>query len=65
LAYVSSYGTDHPMPAVAGYAISILMFLSANLATSFLHQYFDRCFATSKPPSEICTKTMQYAVLTL
>jgi ATP-binding cassette subfamily C (CFTR/MRP) protein 1 len=51
LAYVSSYGTDHPMPAIAGYAISILMFLSANLATSFLHQYFDRCFATSKSPA--------------
>lgn len=48
LAYVSSYGTDHPMPAVAGYAIAITMFLTANLATSFLHQYFDRCFTTSK-----------------
>ena len=51
LSYVSSYGTDHPMPAAAGYGISILMFLSANLGTSFLHQYFDRCFATSESPS--------------
>ena len=48
LSYVSSYGTDHPMPPVAGFAISILMFLSSIVATAALHQYFDRCFATSK-----------------
>lgn len=47
LTYVSSYGTDHPMPPVAGYAISIFMFVSMNAATAMLHQYFDRCFATT------------------
>lgn len=48
LRYVSSYGTDHPMPAVAGFGISVMMFVSANVATALLHQYFDRCFTTSK-----------------
>lgn len=48
LSYVSSYGTDSPLPPVAGYAISIAMFVSANVATAVLHQYFDRCFSTSK-----------------
>ncbi|TYJ52875.1 hypothetical protein B9479_006510 [Cryptococcus floricola] len=47
LAFVSSYTTKHPMPPVAGYAISILMFLSSNLATGVLHQYFQRCFTTT------------------
>ncbi|ORY24672.1 hypothetical protein BCR39DRAFT_546075 [Naematelia encephala] len=47
LAYVSSYGTDQPWPAVAGYAISIAMFVTANVATAMLHQYFDRCFTTT------------------
>lgn len=62
LAFVSSYRTDHPMPAVAGYGISILMFLSANVATSFLHQYFDRCFATST--STHCVAKRESAALT-
>ena len=48
LSFVSSYGTDNPMSAAAGYVITILMFVSANLATATLHQYFDRCFATSE-----------------
>ncbi|RXK42574.1 hypothetical protein M231_00128 [Tremella mesenterica] len=48
LNYVSSWGTDHPMPPIAGYAITLLMFISACIATSALHQYFDRCFATSE-----------------
>jgi ATP-binding cassette subfamily C (CFTR/MRP) protein 1 len=48
LSFVSSYDTDHPLPAVAGYAISILMFVCANVATAMLHQYFDRCFSTSQ-----------------
>lgn len=47
LRFISSYGTDHPMPPVAGFGISILMFISANVATAMLHQYFDRCFSTS------------------
>jgi ABC-type multidrug transport system fused ATPase/permease subunit len=47
LSYVSSYGTDHPMPPIAGYAIAGLMFISANVATATLHQYFDRCFSTT------------------
>lgn len=48
LRFISSYGTDYPMPPVAGFGISILMFLSANVATAMLHQYFDRCFSTSE-----------------
>jgi ATP-binding cassette subfamily C (CFTR/MRP) protein 1 len=48
LSYVSSYETDKPMPPVAGYAISILMFVSALVATSTLHQSLDRRFSTSK-----------------
>ncbi|WWC68420.1 uncharacterized protein I206_102347 [Kwoniella pini CBS 10737] len=47
LSFVSSYGTDHPHPPVAGFAISILMFISANVATAILHQYFQRCFETT------------------
>ncbi|OCF43197.1 metal resistance protein ycf1 [Kwoniella heveanensis CBS 569] len=47
LSFVSSYGTDQPMPPIAGFAISILMFLSANVATAILHQYFQRCFETT------------------
>lgn len=54
LSFVSSYGTDHPMPAVAGFAITILMFITANLATAMLHQYFDRSFATSKSSLRPC-----------
>ena len=48
LRYVSSYGTDKPMPPVAGFGISILMFITSNAATAMLHQYFDRCFSTSE-----------------
>lgn len=51
LSYVSSYGTDHPMPPVAGFAIAIMMFVTANIGTAILHQYFDRCFATSERDS--------------
>ncbi len=47
LSYVSSYGTDRPMPPIAGFAIAILMFVTANVGTAMLHQYFDRCFTTS------------------
>ncbi|WWC88113.1 uncharacterized protein L201_003017 [Kwoniella dendrophila CBS 6074] len=47
LSFVSSYGTDKPQPPIAGFAISILMFISANVATSILHQYFQRCFETT------------------
>ncbi|KAK8865675.1 hypothetical protein IAR55_000820 [Kwoniella newhampshirensis] len=47
LNFVSSYGTDHPMPAVTGFAISILFFIAANFATAILHQYFQRCFTTT------------------
>ncbi|WWD05496.1 hypothetical protein V865_003573 [Kwoniella europaea PYCC6329] len=47
LSFVSSYGTDHPQPPIAGFAISILMFISANVATAILHQYFQRCFETT------------------
>lgn len=48
LAFVSSYGTDHPQPPAVGFAISFLMFISTNVGTAFLHQYFDRCFTTSE-----------------
>lgn len=51
LSYVSSYGTPEPMPPVAGFAISILMFITSNVAVAMLHQYFDRCFSTSKSHS--------------
>ncbi|WWD18144.1 hypothetical protein CI109_102593 [Kwoniella shandongensis] len=47
LAFVSSYGTDNPMPPVTGFAISILFFVSANVATAVLHQYFQKCFTTT------------------
>ncbi|WVQ85431.1 hypothetical protein IAT38_007596 [Cryptococcus sp. DSM 104549] len=47
LAFVSSYGGAKPMPPAAGFAISILMFISANVATAVLHQYFQRCFTTT------------------
>ena len=50
LRFVSSYGTDNPLPPVAGYGIAIMMFVSANVGTAMLHQYFDRCFATSRLP---------------
>ncbi|KAL7423700.1 hypothetical protein Q5752_001282 [Cryptotrichosporon argae] len=46
LAYVSSYGTRNQWPAPAGFGVAILMFISANVATALLHQYFDRCFST-------------------
>lgn len=48
LRYVNSYGTDHPLPPVAGFSIAILMFVVANIATAMLHQYFDRCFTTGE-----------------
>jgi ATP-binding cassette subfamily C (CFTR/MRP) protein 1 len=51
LSFVSSYGTDAPMPPVAGFGIAIAMFLAANAATALLHQYFDRCFSTSESAS--------------
>lgn len=47
LNWVSSYKTLNPMPPVAGYGIAILMFITANVATATLHQYFDRCFSTA------------------
>ncbi|ORX35410.1 putative metal resistance protein ycf1 [Kockovaella imperatae] len=47
LRFVTSYGTDSPMPPIAGYAVTILMFVTSNIATATLHQYFDRCFATT------------------
>lgn len=48
LSYVSSYGTDRPMPPIAGFAIAIMMFVTTNVGTAMLHQYFDRCFSTSQ-----------------
>jgi hypothetical protein len=48
LSYVSSREGDHPMPLVAGYAISILMFLNAIMSTALMHQYVDGCFWTSE-----------------
>ena len=50
LNYVSSQWTDRPMPSVAGYAISILMFANAIMTTLLMHQYVDRNFWTSKTP---------------
>jgi ABC-type multidrug transport system fused ATPase/permease subunit len=47
LLFVGSYGTDHPLPATAGFGVAISMFIVANIATALLHQYFDRCFQTT------------------
>ncbi|WOO86211.1 Metal resistance protein YCF1 [Vanrija pseudolonga] len=49
LLFVQSYHTSgqEPMPAAAGFGIAILMFVTANVATALLHQYFDRCFSTT------------------
>ncbi|KIR43264.1 metal resistance protein ycf1 [Cryptococcus deuterogattii 99/473] len=47
LNFVSSYTSERPMPPVTGYAIAILMFISANVGTAVLHQYFQRCFSTT------------------
>ena len=54
LRFVTSYGADDPMPPIAGYAITIMMFITSNVATSTLHQYFDRCFATSMSFPLLC-----------
>lgn len=48
LRFVESYRTETPMPPAAGFGIAILMFVSANVGTAVLHQYFDRCFSTSE-----------------
>lgn len=48
LSYVSSREGETPLSPVAGYAISILMFLNANMSTALMHQYVDRCFWTSE-----------------
>lgn len=54
LSFVQSYSTTDangrrstPQEPIQGYVIAIAMFISANLATALLHQYFDRCFATT------------------
>lgn len=47
LNFVSSYTSERPMPPVTGYAIAVLMFISANVGTAVLHQYFQRCFTTT------------------
>ncbi|WVN85580.1 uncharacterized protein L203_100729 [Cryptococcus depauperatus CBS 7841] len=47
LAFVSSYASSQSMPPIAGFAISILMFITANIATAVLHQYFQICFTTT------------------
>jgi hypothetical protein len=56
LSFVQSYapasftGADRPPGAqepIRGYAIAVGMFVLANMATAMLHQYFDRCFATT------------------
>ena len=61
LRFVESYRTEKPMPPAAGFGIAILMFVSANVGTAVLHQYFDRCFATSKLPSQLLLITLSYA----
>lgn len=40
-------GVEKPEDPIKGYVIAIAMFITANLATALLHQYFDRCFATT------------------
>lgn len=53
LDFVQSYettdenGQSRRQEPIRGFAIATAMFISANLATFLLHQYFDRCFATS------------------
>jgi hypothetical protein len=46
LVFVQSYGTEHAQPASHGFALSASIFLVAVVQTSFLHQYFQRCFTT-------------------
>ncbi|KAJ9104123.1 hypothetical protein QFC19_004107 [Naganishia cerealis] len=53
LDFVQSYettdaqGRSHQQEPIRGFAIAIAMFMAANSATFLLHQYFDRCFATT------------------
>lgn len=53
LDFVQSYettdehGETRRQEPIRGFAIATAMFISANLATFLLHQYFDRCFATT------------------
>ncbi|PWN48566.1 putative YCF1 [Violaceomyces palustris] len=47
LQFVQSYDNDNPeASATLGYILSIALFLVAITQTSFLHQYFQRCFLT-------------------
>ncbi|KAJ9099303.1 hypothetical protein QFC21_004184 [Naganishia friedmannii] len=53
LDFVQSYettdehGETRRQEPIRGFAIATAMFIAANLATFLLHQYFDRCFATT------------------
>ncbi|KAG1269716.1 hypothetical protein G6F68_000016 [Rhizopus microsporus] len=44
--WVTSYNTADPEPSYVGIFIAVGMFLTAVCQTMFLHQYFQRCFAT-------------------
>lgn len=44
--WVTSYTTAEPEPSYVGIFIAVGMFLTAVCQTMFLHQYFQRCFAT-------------------
>ncbi|KAF2404486.1 multidrug resistance-associated protein 1 [Trichodelitschia bisporula] len=46
IAFVDSYRTDTPQPAVKGAAIALTMFAVSVVQTAFLHQYFQRAFET-------------------
>ena len=46
IAFVDSYRTNQPQPAVRGAAIALAMFAVSVTQTSFLHQYFQHVFET-------------------
>jgi len=46
IAFVASYKTDTPQPAIKGLSIAALMFLTSVVQTISLHQYFQHAFET-------------------
>lgn len=46
IAFVASYKTDAPQPAIKGLSIAALMFLTSVVQTISLHQYFQHAFET-------------------
>ena len=46
IGFVASYETETPQPAIQGFAIAVLMFLTSTIQTLSLHQYFMHAFET-------------------